>query len=169
MLAQTSMLFDFTNANTSTDWLPVNDSVMGGVSDSALEVTPEGNAHFAGTVSLENNGGFASIRTLVDGSRLEGHNGIRMRVKGDGNTYSLRLRTNRLFDGVSFRAMFETTEGEWIEIDIPFGSFTPTFRGRTLRNVGPLEPASVRQMGILISDKQAGPFSLYIDWIAAYK
>lgn len=169
MLAQTAMLFDFTNETTSTDWLPVNDSVMGGISNSALEVHPEGIAHFSGTVSIENNGGFASIRTLVEGNRMDGYSGIRMRIKGDGNTYSLRLRTNRQFDGVSFRSMFETKEGEWLDIDVPFDSFSPTFRGRTLRNIGPLEPASVRQMGILISSKQTGPFSLYIDWIAAYK
>jgi len=169
MLAQTSTLFDFTVSGTSTDWLPVNDTVMGGVSDSALEVTEEGIAHFSGTVSLENNGGFASIRTLVDGNRMDGFSGIRMRIKGDGNTYSLRLRTNRQFDGVSFRSMFETEEGEWLEIDVPFDSFNPTFRGRTVRNAGPLEPASVRQMGILISSKQSGPFSLFIDWIVAYK
>ena len=164
----TCTLFDFNTEATSGKWLPVNDTVMGGVSNSDFVVSSEGFGEFSGTVSLENNGGFASIRTLVNPSQFEGRSGIKMRVRGDGNSYSFRLRRDRRFDGVSFRHSFDTVKGEWIEISIPFEAFIPTFRGRTLRNVAALDPATINQLGFLISDKQSGTFTLQIDWLACF-
>jgi hypothetical protein len=29
----------------------------------------------------------------------------------------------------------------------------------------PLDPVRIRQFGLMISDKQAGPFELLVDWI----
>ena len=161
-------VFDFNTEATSGNWLPVNDSVMGGISRSTFEVLPEGIGQFTGVVSLENNGGFASVRTLVDPENFEKFEGIKIRVRGDGQSYSLRLRTNTRLDGVSFRASFDTRKDEWVEVSFPFDSFAPGFRGRTLRNVGPIDPATISQMGLLISEKQSGPFKLQIDWIACY-
>jgi monofunctional biosynthetic peptidoglycan transglycosylase len=63
-------LLDFTNPKTSLKWQAVNDGVMGGVSDGQFRVTEEKTLEFFGTLSLENNGGFTSVRTQpVDGSR----------------------------------------------------------------------------------------------------
>ena len=45
------------------DWRIINDSVMGGVSRSQFNIFEE-YIRFSGHVSLENNGGFASIRAL---------------------------------------------------------------------------------------------------------
>ena len=39
--------------------------------------------------------------------------------------------------------------------------------GRALDNVPALDPSAIYQFGFLISDKQAGPFNLEIDWIKA--
>lgn len=161
-------VFDFTTEATSGDWMPVNDSVMGGISRSTFEILPEGVGQFTGVVSLENNGGFASIRTLVDSNDFKEYEGIKIRVRGDGQSYSLRLRTDGRLDGVSFRASFDTKKDEWVDVSFPFNTFVPGFRGRTLRNVGPIDPATISQMGLLISDKQTGPFKLQIDWIACY-
>ena len=55
-------LIDFSNASAA-GWQIVNDSVMGGISRSTLQLHEDGYALFSGTVSLENNGGFASVRT----------------------------------------------------------------------------------------------------------
>ena len=166
---QSDIIFDFNTTNTSGQWVPVNDGVMGGISRSTFDVLPEGIGEFKGSVSLENNGGFASVRTPIDANQLKGYDGIRLRVRGDGKTYSLRLRTDRRLDGISFRATFDTKKDEWIELAFPFDTFVPGFRGRTMRNVDPLQPATIRQLGVLISDKQTGSFVLHIDWIEAYK
>jgi monofunctional biosynthetic peptidoglycan transglycosylase len=94
--------------------------------------------------------------------------GVRVRIRGDGRSYQIRFRLDGSFDGVSYAAEFETTSGEWMEVDLPFKNFQPTFRGRVPRGAGPLDPGRIRQMGILIGDKKEGPFKLEMAWIKAY-
>jgi monofunctional biosynthetic peptidoglycan transglycosylase len=161
-------IFDFTSVSTGKVWNIINDGVMGGLSRSRFEITPDNTAVFSGQVSLENNGGFASVRTVPRDYRLDGYTGIFLRVKGDGNIYSFRVRTDARFDGISYRAKFFTEKDQWIEIRLPFEDFVPTYHGRILSNRPPVDPEKIQQMGFLIADKQKGPFKLIIDWIKAY-
>ena len=127
-----------------------------------------GTAVFRGTVSLENNGGFASVRSGPAEFDMEGYAGIRLRVHGDGNDYRLRLRTTDSFDGVAYQQTFGTTAGKWITIDIPFADFTASFRGRRVPDAPALNPSNIRQIGFLIADRQTGPFALEIASISVY-
>ena len=56
------VLIDFNSDASISVWWPLNDTVMGGVSSSRMELSGEGKAVFTGKVSLENNGGFSSVR-----------------------------------------------------------------------------------------------------------
>ena len=105
---QERIIFDFKNSDKIEDSRIVNDGVMGGLSRSKIVYTDSNTAIFKGTVSLENKGGFASTRTILHPYNLDGHNGILLRVKGDGKIYQFRLRTNNRFDGVSYRYQFAT-------------------------------------------------------------
>jgi monofunctional biosynthetic peptidoglycan transglycosylase len=166
---QERLIFDFKNTDDIEYWRIVNDGVMGGLSKSEFVFSNSNTAIFKGIVSLENNGGFASTRTIPRSYELGGHNGILLRVKGDGKKYQFRLRTNDRFDGVSYRYQFATELNTWMIIDIPFHECVPVFRGRILEDVEPIVPEKIQQIGFLISDKQAGIFQLEIDWIKAYK
>jgi|TARA_B100000745_G_scaffold295074_1_gene238798 monofunctional biosynthetic peptidoglycan transglycosylase len=150
-------------------WSIVNDGVMGGRSTSKISLTDERTALFTGFVSLENNGGFASTRAAFQSLDLSAYEGVTLRVKGDGRRYQLRFRQNGAFDGVAYGVEFKTTPGEWTEVDLPFETFQATFRGYVPRGSGPLDPARIRQMGILIGDEKEGPFALEIDWVRAYR
>lgn len=163
----TMLLCDFT-ADCDVEWFNVDDGVMGGVSSSRLIPRGPSGASFVGRVSLENNGGFASLRGRMGRTDLSAHEGIALRVRGDGKTYGLRLRTEAAFDGLSYAASFETEQDRWQEIRIPFQRFVPTFRGRTIRGADPLDPSRIHQLGLIISDRQEGEFRLDLDWIAAY-
>ena len=165
----TRVLFDFVDETEAVSWLVVTDYVMGGVSRGAVEVSEDSCLVFSGTLSLENNGGFSSIRTLPRDFGVGDYEGLRIRAMGDGRVYQFRLRLDDDFDGIAFVQEFQTTENTWLEIDLPFASFVPTYRGRILRNVKPLVPADIRQLGFLLADKTAGQFSLVIDNIAAYR
>ena len=92
-------LFDFTDEESVKSWYVVNDSVMGGVSNSKVNKSEENTLRFTGTVSLENNGGFASMRTRPGDYDLGGFRGIQIRVRGDGNKYKFRIKTDSGFDG----------------------------------------------------------------------
>lgn len=162
------IIFDFSANEERRDWNIVNDGVMGGISRSTLQINAKDSTGiFSGVLSLENNGGFASVRTTPRNFQLGDYDGLIIRVKGDGNIYSFRLRTNARFDGVSYQKKFKTEKDRWIEVYLPFEEFFPTFRGRKLRNVAPLATEKIQQLGILIAEKQMGKFTLTIDWIKA--
>jgi hypothetical protein len=169
MESNMAMVIDFSSPEMTGRWMIVNDGVMGGLSSSQIEVTDDGHGVFSGTVSLENNGGFASTRVMLGDVEMAGYNGIALRVKGDGKQYQFRIRTDELFDGAAYRQTFETVSDEWIDITLPFSDFVASFRGRELEGAPPVDPEQIRQIGFLIADKQAGEFRLEIESIAAYK
>jgi monofunctional biosynthetic peptidoglycan transglycosylase len=164
-----TVLFDFKNADQLEPWIIVNDGVMGGLSQGKITASNEQSAIFAGTVSLDNNGGFTSTRTLPQKYNLKDYAGIKLRVKGDGKNYQFRVRTNGRFDGVSYRYKFATKKNTWTVIEIPFDKFEPVFRGRILNDVEPITPSKIEQLGFLIANKRYEEFKLEIDWIKAYQ
>ncbi|MDJ0812769.1 MAG: CIA30 family protein [Woeseiaceae bacterium] len=161
------LLTDFVSAKTDLGWFVVNDNVMGGRSQGDFKVE-QGELHFAGSTNTRG-GGFSSIRTGAMRLDLSQYEGVRLRVKGDGRRYTWRLTTNARYWGrqVSYWADFETEDGAWTTVDIPFSRFVPRFRGTRLS--GPaLDPAQVTGMGLMIYDKLDGPFELRLDSVRAF-
>jgi len=168
--ATDKVIFNFqTGTNGVTNpaaWQVVNDDVMGGVSTSSWGLT-NGAAVFQGEVSLANNGGFASVRSLPATLELEGGDAFVFRVRGDGRSYKFTARTDRNFDSAIYQTVFTTKKDQWEEHHLPLKEFVPSFRGRVVAGEPPLDPARVVSVGFLIADKQAGPFRLEIAWIKA--
>lgn len=160
------VLFDSSNRASASVWQIVNDGVMGGLSTSNFSVT-NGVAVFRGKVSLENYGGFASVRSSPAPQNLAELDAFVVRVRGDGRRYKFTVRTDAGFDTPIYQCAFTAKNGEWQEYRLPFKDFVPTFRGRVLTNEPPLDPAKVVSMGFLISDQQEGPFKLEVAWIKA--
>lgn len=152
-------LFDFADPAAVRSWRNLDDVVMGGVSASRFEHVPDGRARFAGVVSLENGGGFASVRCSGVPLNLAGCEALELELAGDGKTYKLSLRLDAGFDGVSYQASFSAPAGRRVRVRIAFAELTPTFRGRTVP-AEPFDPARATQLGLLVGDKQAGPFQL---------
>jgi hypothetical protein len=165
--ASEKILFDFQSTPDSPDWQIVNDDVMGGVSTSRFQILASGGAVFSGVVSLENNGGFASVRSSSVKHDLSGFDAFVLRVCGDGRRYKFSVRTEAGLDTPLYQCAFATKPGEWEEHRLPFTQFVPTFRGRVLTGTPPLNPANVTSVGFLIADKQAGAFQLKISSIRA--
>ena len=103
------LLFDFARPEACSVFAPIDDAVMGGRSSSRLE-RGEGFAVFRGVVSLAEGGGFASVRSAPARHDLSQADGLWLRVRGDGRTYKLNLRTEASFDGVSYQASFAPPE-----------------------------------------------------------
>ena len=112
-------------------------------------------------MSLENNGGFASVRR-VGGINLDSSKGkLFLTAKGDGRQYQLRLRTNNGFDGVAYVARFNSS-AEWQTFEFSESDFVPQFRGRYVYGVPDLSFDNVGQIGFMLSDKRQGNFALAI-------
>jgi hypothetical protein len=140
---------------------------MGGVSTSHFQVVSNGVAVFSGVVSLENNGGFASVRSSPSRHDLAGCGCFLVRLRGDGHRYKFTVRTETGFDAPLYQCGFVTKRNEWVEHRLAFKDFLPTFRGHVLGDVPPLNPANIVAVGLLIADKQEGSFRLEMCWIKA--
>jgi hypothetical protein len=156
----------FPLAVASLQWQSIDDRVMGGVSASRWRITPAGTLLFSGTVSLENNGGFASIRSAPGNHDLSAAPGMVLRVRGDGKRYRLHLKTDPAFDGVQYQGAFGTRAGHWIEVVLPFTAFEPRFRGRLATGAPALDPRRIVTFGLMIAERQAGDFALELDSIS---
>ncbi|MDA7882016.1 CIA30 family protein [Akkermansiaceae bacterium] len=150
-------------------WRVVDDGVMGGLSRGNFNVSKEGILSFSGDLSLENNGGFSSIRTEKVTMDLGGADGLLARVKGDGRSYKIRFGTDARYRGmeVSFMAEFKTQNGEWAEVKIPFDQFKGSFRGMELKDEV-FDPTKISRVGLLLADKKPGSFGVEVDWIRTY-
>ena len=165
---QVKILLNFEDMDSSGRWMVVNDTVMGGVSHSNVNLHSDGYLLFAGEVSTDYGGGFASVRTYLENLEISMYEGFILRVKGDGKTYQFRCRMGDNINEISYRNYFQANNREWQEILLPFKKFLPTYRGRTLTNFPQLDPKKIKQLGFMISDKQVGNFNLEIDWIGVY-
>lgn len=165
-IGQERLLFDFKDPESAKPWQAVNDGVMGGRSDGRFKINDEARMEFFGTLSLANNGGFASVRAKGTKLALKRDEIIVARVRGDGRTYTFNLYTQNDLGGYSYRQSFETEKGEWLEVEMPVNQFVATWRGRVFPNEK-LDPSKVSGLGFLLGDKKAGAFKLEIDWIKA--
>jgi NADH dehydrogenase [ubiquinone] 1 alpha subcomplex assembly factor 1 len=162
------VLTDFTAATPDLDWYTQNDNVMGGRSEGDFAVD-KGLLTFAGSTNT-NGGGFSSIRTPPFQLDLSAYAGIELRVQGDGRQYIWQLQSRGRYRGlpISYWAEFDTVDGEWTTIRIPFTAFTPNIRGFPF--LGPALPTNdITEFGLYIYDKKDGPFRLQLDRVSAYR
>jgi monofunctional biosynthetic peptidoglycan transglycosylase len=162
-------LFDFAGADAGKEWQTVNDGVMGGVSEGKFRITDQKTLEFSGTLSLENNGGFASVRTKPRKLGLERGDTLVARVRGDGREYSLNLYLDKPLVAFSYRAAVQTRKGEWVEAQVPLDKFEATSFGRPVKDAGAVDPTEVNALGFMVSDKKAGPFKLEVKSIKVVK
>lgn len=156
---------NFVSERELDNWVVVNDVVMGGRSRANIEIT-DSFLWFSGTLSLENNGGFASIRRVYDSKAWLSNKVIHLKVTGDGRRYQFRLRTNRRVDGIAYVANFTTAENAPTEITFSEADFIAQFRGRRVSGAPPLDFADIEQVGIMLADKDEGEFMLKIKSIS---
>jgi hypothetical protein len=134
----------------NTAWRGVSDRVMGGVSREYVSRSTEDgrpSLHLQGDVRLENNGGFiqAALNLATDSRPLDAsaYRGIRLMVRGNGETYSLHLRTpDNVRPWQSYRAKFTAADG-WQSIDLPFDDFAP------YRLDAPLDVSRLGRLGLV--------------------
>lgn len=162
------MLLNSSIIKTENRWRIVNDGVMGGLSSSNVVVNNEGKIIFSGNVLLENNGGFASLRSPVKDYNFEKFSGIEIKVKGDGKRYSISMKETTYFSGYFYTSTFETKKDEWITIKIPFDQFKLYYFGRENKSNKKIPLNNIKEISLLIGDKQEGSFMLEIEFLQIF-
>ena len=155
-------VFDFNKNSDISNWYVVDDVVMGGRSYGRLSIDPKGNGVFKGNVSLENNGGFSSLRYRFKKQKIDQYQNLVLYLRGDGKKYQIRIKENSR-DYYSFVYNFRTS-GEWEKIELDLNDLIPYFRGRRL-NMDNYSGKYLEEVGFLIGNKRAERFRLEIDKI----
>lgn len=156
------VLYNFSSDSKTNDWYILDDVVMGGRSNGEFKISDDGYGVFSGSVSLENNGGFSSVRHQFKTKDVSNYSKITIRIKGDGKTYQFRLKTSTR-DNASYIYEFETSE-DWMTIEIPFSEMYPSFRGQRLQRPN-FEGNYISEVAFLIGNKKPQDFQLLIDTI----
>lgn len=155
-------IFDFSKDCDISLWNVVDDVVMGGRSQGNFKLNEYGNGLFYGKVSLENKGGFSSLRYRFQEIEVLTCTKIVLKVKGDGNAYQFRIKDNdRNF--YSYIKTFSTSK-EWELIEINLSEMYPSFRGRKLAMEN-FSSEVIQEVAILIGNKKEQHFMLEIDEI----
>ena len=82
-------------------------------------------------------------------------------ARATGRRFKLNLFTDDAFDSINYQASF-TPEPTWQTLRIPLSAFHATFRGRAVPGAPALDPARIRQVGLMIAERQAGAFALEV-------
>jgi hypothetical protein len=135
---------------------------MGGRSSSQFKLNSDGFGVFNGTVSLENNGGFSSVRYQLKKTEVTKYKKIKIRLKGDGKNYQFRVKNNSR-NYYSYITTFSTSN-EWQYVEIALKEMYPSFRGRRL-NTPNFSHDFIEQIVFLIGNKKNEDFKLIIDTI----
>lgn len=161
-MMKTMLIFDFNQESDIRSWQVVDDVVMGGRSDGSFSLDENGHGLFNGYVSLENNGGFSSVRYGFKAIDTKGYSKVVLRVKGDGKRYQFRIkdRQDRYYSYIHY---FQTS-GEWEDIAIPLKDMYPSFRGRKL-DLPNFSGGPIEEIAILIANYKAESFELRVDEI----
>ena len=158
----TSLIYDFNKNSSPKDWRIIDDGVMGGLSQGKFSIDADGNGVFEGAVSLENNGGFSSVRYQSDKIKVTKVSKVRIRLKGDGKEYQFRIK-DKTSSYYSYITTFKTS-GNWETITIQLSYLYPSFRGRTL-DLPNFKSDSFEEIVFLIGNKKNESFQLLLDKI----
>lgn len=158
----TSPIFNFEKNINTKQWIVVDDDVMGGRSSGSFQLSEEGFGVFEGEISLENNGGFSSLRYSFPKISVKEFSVINLKLKGDGKEYQMRIKAN-LDDAHSYILYF-LTSGEWQEIEIPINEMYPSFRGKELDQPD-FNKDYIEEIAFLIGNNKEEKFKLMLEKI----
>ena len=164
MVMNSPLTFDFGKSDSSTEWFSVNDSVMGGLSEGSVSYTKK-SMLFKGQLSLENNGGFASVRSQTSMMDLSELQTLEIRCRGYGGTFEITMARHQEWYLPNYKHAF-TPDEDWSIIQLPIRDFKEFRIGEpTGSKLNKELSASIIRMGIIKGDKKTEPFQLEVDYI----
>ncbi len=163
LIFQSMTIFNFTPDSDISNWNIVDDVVMGGRSDGDFKINTEGHGEFKGKISLDNNGGFSSVRYYFESLNTNNYSKFVIRLKGDGKSYQFRVK-NKRNNRYSYIFKFDTTE-DWQTLEIPFSEMYASFRGYQL-DLPNFKGDQMEEIAFLIGNKKVESFQILIDYIS---
>lgn len=167
IMTSTTAQFNFGTQHNTDVWRVVNDDVMGGVSKSKVEVK-ENSILFSGTTSLDNNGGFSSIRTTFPKGDLKDCKTmtIKFRSPNTNRSFGLSLKDSQKYYIPYYKFMFQPKSDDWQVLKVNLKDFGYYKISEKIGNEMPLDfLEDVFNIALILSDGKEGTFQIEIDYI----
>ena len=129
------ILFDFDKPAAASNWQVAKGGGARDASEGRFEITDQGELRFYGKLSHRKDGGFASIQSTPLERDLSKHDGILIRIQGDGKQYHLSIRIGVESMAGSYHFGFETVTYEWQRVFLSLALVAASLRGHVLRDL----------------------------------
>ncbi|MGB0935928.1 MAG: CIA30 family protein [Colwellia sp.] len=156
-----SYMIDFSSPTEHQNWFVTNDNVMGGKSLGGINFKGASTV-FSGEISLDNNGGFSSVFRPIS-PLPSGLDIFELDVEGDGLTYQFRVIIFVNGYRLAYKHDFQTIKDQRNKITLNIADFKASFRGRIIEGAPTLYAEKIKQIGFLVTNKKAGPFSIALN------
>ena len=158
------LTIDFGKDKTDA-WFSVNDGVMGGRSQGVTSYT-ENSLFFEGSVSFENNGGFASIRSDYEVMDLSSFETVTVRYRCKGQSLALNFNYYQRWWYPNYKAELPDTDWKWETLTLPLNKLKEYRIGeRTGNKISTEKLERIIRLGLMTNDKKEGPFEAEVDFI----
>ncbi|MEM9824291.1 MAG: CIA30 family protein [Bacteroidota bacterium] len=157
--------FDFGKNKDGNDWEIINDGVMGGLSKGEFEFTDH-TLKFYGSVSLDNYGGFTSIKSPFKTFDLGLAQKVKIRYKTSNQSIAINLENSKEFYKPYYKLNLEDTNDEWKSVEIEINQFKGYSLGQEVSTKISKEfLKSVQRIGFITSQKKEGKFNIEVDYL----
>jgi NADH dehydrogenase [ubiquinone] 1 alpha subcomplex assembly factor 1 len=166
-----SSIIDFGNsAEKNQEWVLLSDNIMGGITKSKIEYT-DNSVLLSGNISLDNYGGFSSIKTQYKSFDLSQFNAIKIKFKSTNQKFVFTLEDDQDWTQPNYINEFSSKKDEtWEEATIYFKDFKEIIIGQPTGNIMKFRSLkNIVRLGIMTKEKKEGPFSLEVDYIEFIK
>jgi hypothetical protein len=139
---------------------------MGGVTQSKLQYT-ENSMVLNGTISLDNYGGFSSIKTNFNTFDLTEYDGVKIKYKSTGQSFAITLEDSKNWTMPNYKGAIRSSDSnKWYEAIIYFKDFKQYQIGEpTGKKLTKPVLENIVRIGIITTEKKEGPFSIEVEYI----
>jgi NADH dehydrogenase [ubiquinone] 1 alpha subcomplex assembly factor 1 len=119
-----------------------------------------------GMYLIENNGGFASVRSDYGKLDLSGFKKVTVRYRCEGQSLSLNFNYYQRWWYPNYKAVLPETNMEWQTVSVELNELKEYRVGQaTGRKISKEKLSDIIRLGIMTNDKKEGPFQAEIDYI----
>ena len=163
--SQDTIKIDFGKEKEGKYWKVINDGVMGGLSKGSKRLTTN-SLLFKGVVSLDNNGGFSSLRYPFSDKNISKCNEIEIRYRSTGISMAFTIAVSRRWYIPNYKIRLNKTSSEWITKTIKLTDLRKHYIGKPMNETLKKETLKeIVRIGFITDEKKYGDFEFEIDYI----
>lgn len=162
---QNTYKIDFGKEKKGSYWRVVNDGVMGGLSQGNMKLT-DNSIVFKGEVSLDNNGGFSSLRRSFINEDISEFENVEIRYRSSGISIAFTIAISQRWYVPNYKISLDGTSSQWKTVTIKLTDFRKHYIGKPMNDKLKKETLKeIVRIGFITDEKKYGSFEFEVDYI----